>query len=86
MLIEGGFMKNYQVIVGNIGTVHEGTNKIHALKIHSEYVKNSKANYGRASGEDVTTFQDGEPIKEYFGTHRYVGWFLPTCANKKGGV
>jgi hypothetical protein len=59
----------YQVICGNIGTVHNGNNKKEALSIYLEYVKMSKDGYGRSSSEDVYLICNGEPIREYFGTN-----------------
>ena len=59
--------ENYQVIVGNIGTVYDGSNQTKANGIYDEYVQMSKDNYGRAGGESVTLMEDGEPIAEHFG-------------------
>lgn len=59
---------NYEVIVGNIGKVYEGTNAKESLEIWQEYANQSANNYGRAAGEDVTLMRDGEPLSEYFGT------------------
>ena len=55
----------YQVIVGNIGTAHDGNNKKVALKHYKEYVHISKEPYGRASGEQVSLVMNGEPIMDY---------------------
>ena len=58
----------YQVIVGNIGTV-ENTNDVkQANETYYEFVNQSKNNYGRAAGEDVTMLEGDEISKEYFGT------------------
>jgi hypothetical protein len=57
----------YEVVVGNIGTVYSGSNERQAQKDYVEYVEQSKTNYGRAAGESVTFFKDGEP------THSFVG-------------
>jgi len=57
----------YSVSVGNIGNI-EVNNKREATKTYNEYVRQSKAKHGRASGEDVTLWINGEPVKEYFGT------------------
>ena len=46
-------MSQYDVIVGNIGSVHRGTNKQEATNGFREYVSQSKAGVGRAGGEDV---------------------------------
>jgi len=55
----------YEIIVGNIGQVHTGTNMSQALQVYNVYVDLSQRLYGRASGEDVTMFKDGEVYKEY---------------------
>jgi len=57
-------MSRFQVIVGNIGTVEDG-NLHECLKAYGEYVKQSKAGYGRASYEPVTLMKDGEPWREH---------------------
>ena len=58
----------YEVICGNIGTVHTGA-AIRAAEIHfDEYVAQSKSEYGRAAGESVTLMRDGEIHREYIGT------------------
>ncbi len=57
--------KNYEVVVGNIGTVYRGNSLREASRCHSEYVKQSKMSSGRASGEDVTMFCDSEICKSY---------------------
>jgi len=76
--IEDKFMKKktnamteaYEVIVGNIGTVYSGDDMAEAKSTYESYVADSKADYGRAGGEDVTLMVDGEPDSdyEYFGT------------------
>lgn len=57
--------KTYEVIVGNIGTVYEGPHGTTARAAFREYVHASKQARGRAGGEQVTMFEDGEPVKEY---------------------
>jgi len=57
----------YEVIVGNIGSVHSGRDLKKALRVFNEYAEQSQGNYGRAAGEDVTLMRDGEPYKEYYG-------------------
>jgi hypothetical protein len=68
----GGVQENprgyvYEVIVGNIGTVYSGASKAEAEKTYRTYVQQSKAGYGRASGEDVTLMVDGEIAREHYG-------------------
>lgn len=63
----------YEVIVGNIGTVHEGGN-LRDARFHARtYVDQSKSGYGRAAGESVTvlrvTGSDVETMDEYIGTN-----------------
>jgi hypothetical protein len=62
----------YDVIVGNIGTVHSGRNLRAAERVFREYVKDSKRGYGRAAGEAVTIMRwyrgAGDVMAEYPGT------------------
>lgn len=52
---------NYQVVVGNVGTVYEGPNKSRAEKEFAAYKAISLTGKGRAGGEDVTVlFTDGQ--------------------------
>ena len=55
----------WMVTVGNVGTVYNGGSKLKAEKTYKEYVDISKSNHGRAGGEEVTLWRDGEPVKEY---------------------
>ncbi len=55
----------YEVIVGNIGTAHRGTNFRAANQVYRHYVKVSKGDMGRAAGEPVTLMKDGEPHFDY---------------------
>jgi hypothetical protein len=59
-------MANFEVIVGNIGSVHEGGNERKARKHYDAYVLLSILGYGRASGERVTLLKDGEIISEHY--------------------
>lgn len=59
----------YAVTVGNIGTVYEGKNSREAAETFDEYRAQSQDNYGRAAGEPVTLWKDGEPWREYEGTN-----------------
>jgi hypothetical protein len=63
--IWGNPRKNYEVVVGNIGTVYSGNSLREASRCFSEYVKQSKSPFGRASSEDVTMFCDSEICKSY---------------------
>lgn len=58
-------MKNYQVIVGNIGTVYQGDDEFEAGRIYNDYVELSHSPYGRASNENVTLMADGDIIQDY---------------------
>lgn len=58
-------MSVYQVIVGNLGTVHETENERDALFCARTYVDRSKGGHGRCAGEPVTVLKDGELVAEY---------------------
>lgn len=67
VLQEGRYRMRYQVIVGNIGTVHDGDDLVEATTIFHDYCFMSSDDYGRASGEEVTLMSDGEPIRSMEG-------------------
>jgi hypothetical protein len=54
----------YQVIVGNVGTVYSGTDRAEADRDYSIYAEMSDAGQGRAGDEPVTLTEDGEPVRE----------------------
>jgi len=56
----------YQVIVGNVGTVHETDNGFTAIVEYNRAVTSSKTGSGRDYREDVTLMRDGEPVREYY--------------------
>jgi hypothetical protein len=62
---------NYEVVVGNIGTVVSTPNRKRARQIANEYIRQSKTGRGRAGGENVTIFRvtgdDVEIMDEYIG-------------------
>jgi len=58
----------HEIIVGNVGNVYHGCDDVEASKAYEEYCKQSKENYGRASGESVVWLKDSEIYKEYSGT------------------
>lgn len=57
----------FEVVVGNIGSVYHGDLLREALLTFKVYKDQSKEGYGRAGGEQVTLFRDGEPWREYAG-------------------
>ncbi len=57
----------YEVVVGNVGSVHEGSDREEAEDVFYEYVELSKARRGRASGEDVALFEDDDVLIEHVG-------------------
>lgn len=59
-------MKPFQVVVGNIGTVYDGSNVLQANAAYRAWVLKSKRNEGRGAGEPVTAFHNGEIRAEYF--------------------
>ena len=58
---------HYEVIIGNIGTVYDGEDKVEALKHYTEYVEQSKSGHGRAGHEPVTLMLNGEISQEHYG-------------------
>jgi hypothetical protein len=60
-------MKRYQIVVGNVGHVCETNNGFEAWREYRRAIGDSKAPHGRASGEPVTMFKDGDIRAEYFG-------------------
>lgn len=67
----------YEVIVGNVGSVYYGKDKAKAEKAYAEYVEQSNRLLGRAGGEEVTMMVDGEPEKEHVPNIQLK--FLITC-------
>lgn len=55
---------NYEVIVGNVGTMPYAVAKL-AKECYDTYVTISKKGEGRAANEPVTLLKDGEIIEEY---------------------
>jgi hypothetical protein len=55
----------YEVVVSNIGSVHEGSDREEAEDVYYEYVDMTKSRRGRASGEDVALFEDDDIILEH---------------------
>ena len=58
----------YEVIVGNVGSVYAGPDKREAELRYNTYVDRSKSDRGRCAGEPVTLMCDGEISREYEGT------------------
>ena len=50
----------YEVIVGNIGTVYTGSNEAKAIRTFHDYVATANTEGNRASGECVTLMTDSE--------------------------
>jgi hypothetical protein len=57
----------HQVIVGNLGTVYQGTNGSLAGQTYREYVNLSNQAHGRCSGESVTWLRGGNIHMEFIG-------------------
>ena len=60
-------MKTYEVTVGNLGTAYRGNSKKDAQAEFKYWVSQSQLPRGRASGEDVTYWEDNEPLIEFEG-------------------
>ena len=63
----------YEVVVGNLGSVHAGSNGRTARQIFVDYCNASVKGWGRAAGESVTLFRDDEIVEEYIGTQSRNG-------------
>jgi hypothetical protein len=57
----------YEVTVGNIGTVYRGDCLETAREEFLTYEWQSKNDYGRAAGEHVCLWVDNEPVREHHG-------------------
>lgn len=53
-------MPKYQVVVGNIGTVVDTDDFGEAKNVFADYEQKSLTGSGRAAGQEVTLFEDGE--------------------------
>lgn len=60
-------MREYQVIVGNIGIVYRGTSEFEACEIFDQYAFLSAQATGRASGEDVALMMGDQILRELIG-------------------
>lgn len=60
-------MPRFEVVVSNIGQVYMGDDDAIAHGEYAAWVDLSQAIYGRARGESVTLFMDGEIVAEYVG-------------------
>lgn len=61
-------MSTYEVIVGNVGTVYNGTSRQEAQESYDTYVLRSQEDDGRAAGESVTLLCGDEIVQEYAGS------------------
>lgn len=59
----------WALVIGNIGTIEFHTNGFEAVRAYNDYVTMSKAAVGRASGETVTLFKNGDVHREYIGRY-----------------
>jgi hypothetical protein len=58
---------DYSVIVDNVGTVYIGPSIRAATTVYRDYVRATRADTGRASGERVTLCApDGAPLREHY--------------------
>lgn len=55
----------YEVIVGNVGTVYRGTQRWEALVAYRTYRLQSYFDVGRTGNEEITLIEDGELIYQY---------------------
>lgn len=64
--------KSYSVLVGNVGQTYVGNSLELAEGVFLEYKQQSETGCGRASGEGVILFCDGEPMKEHAATFEHI--------------
>ena len=57
-----------EIIVGNIGRVYAGYDSAKAEITFKTYIEQSVNNYGRAAGESVDWYLDGEIKESHQGT------------------
>lgn len=60
-------MTEYEVIVGNIGSVYKSTSKETALDLYRYYITVSDNGMGRSANESVRLFANGELVSEHKG-------------------
>ena len=63
-------MDQYEVLVGNVGSVYKGNDLDEAIKDFHDYVRMSNEGVGRASYENVSFFKNGEPITFHYGRNK----------------
>lgn len=57
----------YEVIVGNVGKVHDGDDEQAARTVFDSYARQSVHALNRVTGESVWLYRDGEIVDEYVG-------------------
>jgi hypothetical protein len=62
------FRPEWQVIVGNIGTVYAGRAEMDARENFRVYIEQSTTRWTRAAGENVVLMKDGEIVEEHEGS------------------
>lgn len=58
-------MPHYEVFVSNVGTVYRGEDQCDAEYDFDSYVDLSRRGIGRAGGQDVVLFKDGQTIDQH---------------------
>lgn len=56
-------LREWEVLVGNIGTVYAGGDRREAFRVFEEYRGLSRRNVGRAGGEGVVLMAGGGVVK-----------------------
>ena len=59
------YPKQIQIVVGNVGTVFDGTDKDRAKDVYLKYVALSMAPGNRCTLESVVWFQGGDIVREF---------------------
>ena len=60
-------MRQYEVIVGNVGTIYAGTDGLEAIVLYNKYARRSQrvGSRERCAGEPVTLLRDNTIWYEY---------------------
>ena len=64
-------LPKFEVLAGNIGSVHTGDSFKAAVQCFEDYQKQSVEQYGRVAGETVLLLRNGERIREHQGSREF---------------
>ncbi len=58
-------MSRFEIVVENVGKVHETASEAEARETFGIYAHRSKFQMGKCAGMSVSLWKDGEPLEEY---------------------